>query len=199
MSYELKVVDYWLPDNPLCDITPLGSVPVLQRKNFGPIDGIYAITEYLITLYPNFHLFPRGIKLMSEARSMLQLINDKFYSYVSKRLIHEKLVKFLSKGGSPDRKSLATASQAQDEYMLYFSSLIKDNTFLLYDKLSVVDIALASHISILDYFGNLNWYKYCAIRDWYRVIKSLPYFRNVLLERLGSFPPSSHYLELDFS
>jgi glutathione S-transferase len=198
VNYELKSVEFWAASNPLCDITPLACPPVLQRKDFGAIDGIYAIVEYLFTVYPNFHLFPRGIKLMSEARSALYLINEKFYSQVSKRLVHEKFIKCLTVATSPDRKSLAIAGQRQDEYLLYFSSLVREKSFVLYDKLSIADIALAAHISILDYFGNLDWYKYPALKVWYRVVKSLPYFRHLLKERIGSFAPPTHYQELDF-
>lgn len=199
MSYSLRVVEYWNLNNPLYSITPLGAVPVLERKNFGAMYGSYAVLEYLLTIYPNFHAFPRGIKLMSQARSMLYLINDKFYAQVSKRILQEKLIKFLLKSGeSPDRKVLAAAGQAQRDYMEYFSSLVKTNTFLLYDKLSVVDLALASHISILDYFGLVDWYKHPMVRDWYRVIKSLPYFRGILQERIESFTPPEYYLEPDF-
>ncbi len=197
VEYHLIRSDYWKPNNQLFELSPFGMVPLLKTSGIGVIDSMYAILEYLITSYPNSYLFPKSLSLLSETRRLLSIINDRFYVKVSKCIVQEKFVRFMI-GSSPRREYLRSASVAQAEYLDYISLIIKERNFLVYDKLSVVDVALAGHISILDYFGMIDWYKYQFLRSWYQILKSLPYFRGILEDRIGSFIPPEYYQEPDF-
>ncbi len=200
LSLEYHVIrsDYWKPNNQLFEMSPFGMVPLLQTKSIGVIDSMYAIIEYLVATYPSLHLFPKGVSLLCEMRRLLSVINDRFYLRVSKVVIQEKFVRLMTSAGSPRREYLRSASKNQAEYFDYISFLIKERGFLVYDKISIVDVAFAGHVSILDYFGMIDWYKYPALRVWYQILKSLPHFRSILEEKIGSFVPPDYYLEPDF-
>jgi glutathione S-transferase len=198
VEYNLIRADYWNPNSQLFELSPFGMVPLLKANGVGILDGMYAILEYLMTSYPHLHLFPQNLGLLSETRRLLSIINDRFYVKVSKCIVQEKFVRFMLSSGSPRREYLRSASVAQAEYLDYISSIIKERSFLVYDKISVADIALAGHISIVDYFGMIDWYKYPFLRSWYQILKSLPYFRGILDDKIGSFIPPDYYKEPDF-
>jgi len=198
VEHKIVRVEYWKPNNKLFDMSPFGTVPLLKTPNVPVVDSIYAIIEYFASVYPNLHLFPRGIALISEGRRLLSVINERFYLRVSKCIVQEKFIRLVTNAGSPRSEYLRSASASQSEYFEYISFLVKERGFLLYDKVSIVDIAFAAHISILDYFGMIDWYKYTALRSWYQIIKSFPYFRSVLEDKIGSFTPPDYYLEPDF-
>jgi glutathione S-transferase len=197
-DYQLIRSDYWRPNNQLFEMSPFGMVPLLKTKSIGVVDSMYAIIEYLIATYPHLHLFPKDLASLSEMRRLLSVINERFYIQVSRCIVREKFVRLMTGTGSPRREYLRSASTRQAQYLDYICLIIKERNFLVYDKMSFADIAFAGHMSILDYFGMIDWYKYPFLRSWYQIIKSLPYFRCILDERIGSFVPPDYYLELDF-
>jgi glutathione S-transferase len=59
------------------------------------------------------------------------------------------------------------------------------------------DLAVAAHISALDYFGEIPWAEFPLAAEWYVKMKSRPSFRSLLADRVPGQPPVSHYAELD--
>ena len=64
--------------------------------------------------------------------------------------------------------------------------------------LTLADFALAAHLSVLDYLGDIDWPKAGETRDWYSRIKSRPAFRTLLNDRVVAMPPQKGYADLDF-
>ena len=60
-----------------------------------------------------------------------------------------------------------------------------------------IDLAVAAHISAIDYFGEVPWADYPIAAEWYVKMKSRPSFRTLLADRVPGQPPVSHYAELD--
>ncbi len=60
------------------------------------------------------------------------------------------------------------------------------------------DLAVAAHLSALDYFGEVPWSEFPAANEWYVRMKSRPSFRSILSDRVPGQPPVAHYAELDF-
>ena len=51
---------------------------------------------------------------------------------------------------------------------------------------------------MLDYFGEIAWRIYPALKTWYMRLKSRPSFRPLLADRLPGMAPVEHYADLDF-
>ncbi|MDR1907602.1 MAG: glutathione S-transferase family protein, partial [Holosporales bacterium] len=64
--------------------------------------------------------------------------------------------------------------------------------------LSIADIAVAAHISVLDYLGGVSWSHFPVVKEWYMRIKSRPSFKRILSDRVPSIQPASYYANLDF-
>lgn len=195
LEYKIVVEEYW---NKNLYKAYNVFLPTLTDPKLGEIKGHAAILEYLFYQFNFFYLFPTNIKDKCEMRSLIYTINEQMNRSVSIVLIYEKLIKLLKKGGPPDISHLKEARKSLSWYIDYFSTLIEQKNFLLYDKISIVDIALASQIALLDYFGEIAWCRYPKLTDWYRVIKSLPPFNVILKEKISTFIPPVHYASLDF-
>ena len=70
--------------------------------------------------------------------------------------------------------------------------------FLAGRDVTLADLALAAHLSALDYYGEVPWTEYQPVTEWYIRMKSRPSFRSLLADRVPGQPPVPHYAELDF-
>ncbi|RZJ87784.1 MAG: glutathione S-transferase family protein, partial [Brevundimonas sp.] len=65
-------------------------------------------------------------------------------------------------------------------------------------RLSQADLAAAAHLSVLDYFGEIAWANWPALKIWYSKLKSRPCFRPLLSDRFAGVQAASWYDDLDF-
>ena len=65
-------------------------------------------------------------------------------------------------------------------------------------SLSIADLTVAAHLSVLDYLGEISWENYPDTKDWYTKIKSRPSFNSLLHDKLAGIMPSETYANLDF-
>jgi glutathione S-transferase len=72
------------------------------------------------------------------------------------------------------------------------------NSNLTARECTLADLAVAAHLSALDYFGEIPWAEYPAAAEWYVRMKSRPSFRTLLSDRVPGQPPTATYAELDF-
>ena len=80
-----------------------------------------------------------------------------------------------------------------------YDTTLRDGTQREGLSLSVDDkLAVAAHLSALDYFGEVPWTDYPPAAEWYLRMKSRPSFRSLLADRVPGQPPAMHYAELDF-
>ena len=173
-------------------------LPVIIESKIGNLEGHYSIIEYLLEKYPNLHLFPKNNIQLYDMRKLLYEINDVMNRQVCLVMVYEKFLRMFRKEGTPDIKILNLARKKLSYHIFYFSHLIKKRNFLLNDRVSVVDIALAAQISVIDYFGEINWCKYSDLSHWYRIVKSFSEFNVLFKERIAMFTPPKHYDSLDF-
>ena len=199
-KYKLHVNEYWTHSLYKYGIQIIPSITIDSIL----LEGYYPLIEHIIGSKKNFHLLPndtdskKNLQSLANIRKMLYLLNEIVHSKVTSVIVYEKFIRLLKNEGSPDLKALKSARKKLSFYIDMFSKMILERGFLFYDKISLVDIALAAQISILDYFGEISWIKYTHLAEWYRIIKSLPEFNKMLSEKIGSFIPPKHYKSLDF-
>jgi glutathione S-transferase len=73
----------------------------------------------------------------------------------------------------------------------------EQNGYLASRDCTLGDLAVAAHVSALDYFGEVPWTEFPAVGEWYMRMKSRPSFRSLLADRVPGQPPVSHYADLD--
>ncbi|NDB84834.1 MAG: glutathione S-transferase family protein [Alphaproteobacteria bacterium] len=198
IEYELKKVEYWKEQKTLFLMDPLGEIPIIVTKEGAQVVGLYPALEYSINLTPNLHLCNFSQIELAEIRRLVHWINIRFNKEVTSYILSEKLVKLLSKKEALRTEFLRAARINFLHHMNYFYELVQKNGCIASKKLSVADIFLASHISVLDYFGEINWDKHYWLQEWYAPIKSRPSMRPILQEKVAGIKPPDYYEQLDF-
>ena len=82
--------------------------------------------------------------------------------------------------------------------MEYIDYLADRNNYLAGKEISLADLTVAAHLSIVDYLGDIPWNEYKNAKLWYAKIKSRPSFKEILKDNIRGIPPSSNYANLDF-
>ncbi len=197
-SLSLVKEDFWLRRPEFLKLNPSGDVPVIIELSGAVICGVYPIIEYLNAKNPSNHLMDENLEKMSEIRRLIFWFNDKFYREVTKWILDEKLIRALSRTGSPRAEYIRAAKANFHHHMCYIARLLAERSWLADDKITFADISCASHLSVLDYLGEINWDNYVEVKDWYSLIKSRPSFSPLLQDSIPGFFPPKHYTDLDF-
>ncbi|RYE06188.1 MAG: glutathione S-transferase family protein [Rickettsiaceae bacterium] len=201
---ELNVIfsivkeDYWLNNKDFLKINPAGNLPVLTELSNHNISGIYPIMEYINDEYSELHLMKGNSIAKAEIRRLFYWFNDKFYTEVTNILIDEKIIRLISRIGSPRTEYIKIAKNNLSIHLNYLSNLLQTRGMLSGESLTIADIAAACQISVIDYFGEINWNNWPQVQLWYSTIKSRPSFRPILQDHIPGFTPSTVYADLDF-
>jgi len=196
---HLEPEPIWKKRPEFFDLTPTGQVPVLVEDGI-VISGSQAIVEYLEDSEPSSgtSLAPNSARERAEVRRLVDLIDDHFYHQVTQNIVYEKTLKRLCEGMGPDSKNLRQGMQHMGPQMEYFSWLLEKRDWLSGPSLTWADLALAGHISCIDFLGHLPWENFPEIKQWYMRLKSRPSFQPLLNDNIPGLTPASHYRLLDF-
>ncbi|MBN9542958.1 MAG: glutathione S-transferase family protein [Alphaproteobacteria bacterium] len=200
---EIKIEEYWKFRDNFLKINPAGDLPILVTKNEKTnkpqiITGIFAIFEYVIHHRQNNFLIDQNQYNMAEVRRLIEWCTVKMYNEVTMPLINEKIICYYRKDNSPNSQIIRNAKHNLNFHLEYLSMLLSENDWVAGNKISAADLFFASHISTLDYLGEISWPNYQTLKHWYMLIKSRPSFRNILNEKITGFAPSNSYELLDF-
>lgn len=172
--------------------------PVMTDLNGAIVSHPYAITEYLEDMYPERALWPSDILIKADARRLVGWATDILGRDVSGVLLFEKYGKRMEKKGVPDSGTMRQAKSRLGEYLTILKNLIDRRHWLAGEQMTYADMAVAAHLSVVDYLGDIDWDKHPTMKDWYVRLKSRPSFRPLLTDRIAGLAPSEHYDNLDF-
>ena len=201
LPFEQAEVRYWERPKAFMALNPSGLTPVLVEQTGDQkvvVCEIRAILEHLETVAPEHDLLGATPADRAEARRLMQWFDRKFDNEVNAYLLHEKLEKRLLKLGAPDLYNMREGRDALRVHLIYIEKLLQARDWLAGRRLSLADFAAAANISVLDYFGDIPWRDFTAVKTWYMKIKSRPSFRPLLADRWPGLAPSSYYDDLDF-
>ena len=201
LPFEEVVVRYWEQPKAFLALNPSGLTPVLVEGSGGESVAICearAILEHLEDVAPEPGLLGATPADRAETRRLMQWFDRKFDNEVNAYLLHEKLEKRLLKMGAPDLYNMRQGREALRVHLVYMEKLLQARDWLAGKRLSLADFAAAAHISVLDYFGDIPWGDFPAVKTWYMKVKSRPAFRAILGDRWPGLAPASHYDDLDF-
>lgn len=179
-------------------LNPAVEVPVLAEPGGKVFPESHAISEYIENTYPEPRLLGTGIEGAAETRRLIFWCDIKLFQDVTWPVLGEKVMRYLLNMGAPESHMLHGAARSLVYHCEYFESLLQDRRWLAGNEYSLADIALASHISVLDYLSIMKWNEYPALKHWYALMKSRPSFRALLSDRISGFPPPPHYSNPDF-
>ena len=120
---------------------------------------------------------------------------------MTQRIVYEKAgQRFTGAPGrrAPDMNVIRTGREELKVALAAIGRAVEGNGNLSGRAPALGDLAVAAHLSVLDYFGEVPWSEFPAASEWYVRMKSRPSFRSILADRVPGQPPAAHYAELDF-
>lgn len=158
----------------------------------------YAIQEFLGDTPDGKALVGETASERAEVRRLASWFDQKFSLEITVPVMEEKVLKRVKGRHNPNSTLLKEARHNLYNHMDYISWLVDRRNWLAGESLSLADLAAASHLSCLDYLGDVPWSRYSAAKEWYVRIKSRPSFRPILMETFVGLVPAPHYRLLDF-
>ena len=196
-------VRYWERPRELTKLNPSGMIPVLVEAEAGRTPLVLcesrAILGHLEDAYPDPPLLTPGDPAeRAEARRLVTWFEGKFAFEAGGYILHEKIEKRLLGLGAPELANLRTGKDALKNHLFMLDDLLQAREWLAGKRMSMADFAAAAHFSVIDYFGDMPWREFPAVKTWYMKMKSRPAFRPLLQDRWPGLHPAGHYDDLDF-
>ncbi len=208
IGFEMQEEQPWDWRPQFLALNPSGDLPVLQLNDGLVIAGAYAVSEYLGEIVRRAppedrpaDLFPGSGDDRAEVRRVVDWFHGKLDREVTREMLRERLHVRIRPDHAqqpPDPEMLRALRANLRYHMSYIGYLSDQRQWLAGDVMSFADLAAASHLSCLDYLGEIPWESYPAARQWYQRIKSRPSFRPLLADRVPGVAPPRHYADLDF-
>ncbi len=201
IGFELIQENFWERRKEFIAMNPAGTVPVLfDNSDSVVIPNSSTIIEYIEEKHKEGKSFLGESTIKrAETRRLQHWFDEKFYNEVSKYVLNERYFnRYLPGARSPNSEILRIARNNLNIHLTYIEYLLETRKYLGGDQISVADFAAASQLSVLDYFGDINWNHYTPAKDWYSLIKSHKIFGEILKDRLPNVNPPDYYSKLDF-
>jgi len=198
LDFTLQVEKMWERRTEFLALNAAGTVPVLVEEDGTAIADSGVICEYLEEVYPERPLLSGKPAERAEMRRLVAWFDQKFAREVTDNLYREKMLKRVLGIGEPNSSAIRAGYHNIHYHLDYIAWLVERRRFLAGDRFSLADIAAASHISTLDYLGDVPWDDHPVAREWYARMKSRPAFRPLLADHIPGMPPPKHYADLDF-
>jgi len=194
-------VRYWERPREFTKLNPSGMTPVLVEgtgEDALVLCESRAILDWLEEAHPEPALLGREAAERAEARRLITWFDKKFEFEAGGFILHEKMEKRLLGLGAPEHGALRQGREGVKVHLRYVEGLLQAREWLAGRRLSLADFAAAAHLSVLDYFGDVPWADFPAVKTWYMKLKSRPAFRPLLADRWPGLTPARHYDDLDF-
>jgi len=198
LPFDLVLEKVWERRDDFLAMNPAGEVPVLVDADGTILSESQAIAEYIDETYTEHPLIGQDALARAETRRLVAWFDIKFNAEVTNNLVGEKLMKRVLRIGEPDAAAIRAGLANIHYHLDYIGYLAERRRWLAGDHFSVADIAAASHLSAVDYIGDVPWSDHPGAKDWFARIKSRPSFRPLLADHVPGAPPPPHYTDLDF-
>lgn len=200
LDFDLISEKPWERREDFLAMNPAGLTPVLAHDDDERIlSDSGAIFEYLTAQYSG------GVSLLgdtdltaAEARRIAAWFDLKFQTEVTGYAFSEMVWKRFIEKGPPNGKTIRAANHNLKLHLDFIDYLFARRRWLAGDAFTIADISAAAQISIIDYFGMIDWKAHEGAQDWYARIKSRPSMRAILADRIAGLKPAPHYDQLDF-
>ncbi|MBT5266190.1 MAG: glutathione S-transferase family protein [Rhodospirillaceae bacterium] len=198
LDSTLKAEMVWDRRQDFLALNPAGTVPVLVDEDGTVVVGSVAIAEYLDEVYVEPPMIPGTAGERAEVRRLVAWFDEKFDREVTTLLVGEKLMKRFLGLGEPDSTAIRAGHANIATHLDYLDFLAERRNWLAGDRFSLADVTAASHLSCVDYIGDVPWDRHPEAKAWYARVKSRPSFRSLLSDHIPGTRPPTHYADLDF-
>jgi len=197
---RLVIAEKRLTCDPVSPEDIAAHLPVFIDLDGTRCEGLWAIVDHLEGNYPDCPLVPEDPAARGDTFRLLDWAMGPFHDSVTRRIVYEKASQRFTGAAArraPDMDVVRAGREALKAALLTIGDIAERHGYLASRECTLGDLAVAAHISALDYFGEIPWAEFPLAAEWYVKMKSRPSFRSLLADRVPGQPPVSHYAELD--
>ena len=136
-------------------------------------------------------------RIKAETNRLFHWFETLFRKEVLEPLIYEKVFSRIVDNLIPNSENIRNALQNMTFHTKYLEYLLKNNDYLIKDKITVIDLLAAANFSVLDYLGLFNLGDNIILKEWYLKIKSRPSFKSLLQDHIIGLNPHENYKFVD--
>lgn len=162
--------------------------------------GLWAIVDHLEGGYPEHSMTPEDAAARADSLRLVDWALGPLHENTTRKIVYEKAAQRFTGAQakrSPDMEAIRFGREAVKLALQEIGVCAETHGYLAARECTLGDLAVAAHISALDYFGEVPWGEHPAAAEWYMRMKSRPSFRSLLADRVPGQPPVPHYAELD--
>lgn len=198
IEFQLQDKLPWQRDEAFLLMNPSGSLPVLQGPQKLVLCGFRSASEYIEETQDGSYLIGADAFARADVRRLCDWFEVKFNREVLRPLVTERVIKRFQSGEAASSQIIRSATMNAQMHMKYLDYLTAEQSWLTGNRISLADLIAASSLSVLDYFGDVDWARYEHVKSWYMKLKSRPSFQPLLGDQLPGLSPSTHYAKIDF-
>ncbi|MGH6888151.1 MAG: glutathione S-transferase family protein [Rhizomicrobium sp.] len=179
---------------------PSEHLPVFTDLDGTRCVGLWAVVDHLEGTYPERSLAPEDGAARAESLRLLDWAMGSLQENVTRKIVYERASQRYTGATArraPDMEIVRAGREALRGALAEIGTSAERNGYLAARDCSLGDLAVAAHLSALDYFGEVPWTDYPAAAEWYMRMKSRPCFRTLLADRVPGQPPVARYADLD--
>jgi glutathione S-transferase len=198
---RLLIGEKRLSYDPVAAEDPLAHLPAFTELDGSRYEGLWAIVDQLEGTYHDHPMTPADDAARAEALRLLDWAMGHLHETVTRKIVFEKGAQRFTGAvtrSAPDMNVIRSGREALKTNLRKLGELAEQRGYLACRECTLADLAVAAHLSALDYFGEILWSDFPAAAEWYMRMKSRPSFRSLLGDKVPGQPPVSHYAELDF-
>ena len=145
-------------------------LPVFVDLDGTRCEGLWALVDHLEGTYPEQPLVPEDAAARGECLRLLDWAMGPFHEAVTRKIVFEKAAQRYTGAQAqraPDMNVIRSGREALKSALVVLGTAAEEHGYLAARECTLGDLAVAAHISALDYYGEVPWKEFPQAGSWY--------------------------------